>query len=199
MSFRPGDPVLLRSLYRGRVRWTFPHTFVDEHAAGRIAFLIRPGARGKLIRRDGAGRYLERWIADDEPDDHTWATNRILWLWSPGDAFCVGVFWNDATDELRGWYIQLCDPLRRSRVGFDTMDHALDIWIPAAGSPEWKDEHDFAEAQELGVFTSDQAAAVRAEGERALEARPWPTGWEEWRPDPAWPLPELPMDWHVVP
>jgi hypothetical protein len=199
MSFGPGDPVLLRSLYRGRVRWTFPHTFVDEDAAGRIAFLIRPGARGKLIRRDAAGRYLERWIADDGPTDHTWATNRILWLWSPGDAFCVGVFWEDATDELRGWYIQLCDPLRRSRVGFDTMDHALDIWIPAAGSPEWKDEDDFAEAQELGVFTAEQAAAVRAEGKRALDARPWPTGWEKWRPDPAWPLPELPTDWDVVP
>jgi len=24
---------------------------------------------------------------------------------------------------------------------------------------------------------------------------PWPTGWEAWRPDPSWPVPELPPGW----
>ena len=198
MSYAPGEPVVLRSIYRRRVRWTFPHTFVSEDA-GRIAFLIRPGTRGKLIPRDAHGQYLSRWVGDEEPSDHAWTDNRVLWLWTPGNAHLVGVFWDDATGELRGWYIQLCDPLRRSRFGFDTTDHALDVWIPVGGSPEWKDEDDFAEAQELGVVTPQQAGAVRAEGERALAERPWPTGWEEWHHDAAWPLPTLPRSWAVVP
>jgi hypothetical protein len=27
---------------------------------------------------------------------------------------------------------------------------------------------------------------------------PFPTGWEDWRPDPAWPVPELAAGWSVV-
>ena len=49
-----------------------------------------------------------------------------------------------------------------------------------------------------GDFSNAEAAAVRAEGERVVTARPWPTGWEEWRPDPEWTLPSLPDDWHTV-
>ena len=37
----------------------------------------------------------------------------------------------------------------------------------------------------------------RAEGESVLARAPWPTGWEKWRPDPAWELPELPDGWDV--
>jgi len=62
------------------------------------------------------------------------------------------------------------------------MDHALDLLIDPDGTWHWKDEDDFLEAQGFGVFTPGQAAAVRAEGERVMAARPWPTGWEEWRP-----------------
>jgi hypothetical protein len=40
--------------------------------------------------------------------------------------------------------------------------------------------------------------AVRAEGERVLAAWPFPTDWEEFRPDPTWPLPALPEGWEHV-
>ena len=198
MPYRPGDPVLLRSIYGGRVRWTFPHTFVADRA-GRLALLIRPGTPGKWIQRDAEGGYLARWAAGDLPEDHVWRDNRVLWLTPHGAAHSIGVFWDDATDELRGWYVQLGDPLRPSRFGYDTMDHALDVWIAPDGTWSWKDEDDFAEAQELGVFTPAEAAAVRAEGERVIAAHPWPTGWEDWRPDPRWQLPALPPGWDVVP
>jgi hypothetical protein len=36
------------------------------------------------------------------------------------------------------------------------------------------------------------AAAARAEGERVIAEWPFPTGWEDFRPDPAWQLPRLP-------
>jgi hypothetical protein len=197
MRLRPGDPVLVRSIYRSQVRWTFPHTFVGNED-GVVALLLRPGTRGKWLRRDPGGRYLARWIGDDPPDDHVWERNRILWLARPGAAHSLGLFWDEATDEFRGWYVQLQDPLRRSRLGFDTMDHALDVWIGPDGSWTWKDEDDLSEAEALGVFTPQEAAEVRAEGDRVLAARPWPTGWEDWRPDPRWQLPELPPGWDAV-
>jgi hypothetical protein len=28
-----------------------------------------------------------------------------------------------------------------------------------------------------------------------LAERPWPTGWEDWRPDPQWSPPSLPEGW----
>jgi predicted RNA-binding protein associated with RNAse of E/G family len=80
----------------------------------------------------------------------------------------------------------------------DVTDHALDVWVDPDGSWRWKDEDDFAALQRHGVFDAAAARRVRAEGERVIEAWPFPTGWEDWRPDPRWPTPELPDDWHVV-
>jgi uncharacterized protein len=70
-------------------------------------------------------------------------------------------------------------------------DHQLDIWIYPDGRWEWKDEDDLAKSIEFGIFTAEEAAAVRAAGERVVAEWPFPTGWENWRPDPAWPLPAL--------
>lgn len=87
------------------------------------------------------------------------------------------------------------EPLRRQALGFDTPDQALGITVGPDGTWAWKDEHHLERLVELGAFSADQAVAIRAEGERVLEERPWPTGWEQWRPDPAWPIPELPVGW----
>jgi hypothetical protein len=37
-------------------------------------------------------------------------------------------------------------------------------------------------------------AEVRAEADRVVAAWPFPTGWEDFRPDPAWGVPRLPED-----
>ena len=89
-------------------------------------------------------------------------------------------------------------PMSETPLGFDTTDWALDVLIDPDGTPHWKDEDDFAEAIALGVFTPEEAAAVRAEGERVFAERPWPTGYEDWRPPPGWTIPELPEGWDVV-
>lgn len=68
-------------------------------------------------------------------------------------------------------------------------------------SPAW-DEGDSVLLREIfrGLLTPHAADGIRAEGERViaqLEARepPFCDGWERWRPDPAWPIPELPVGW----
>ena len=81
---------------------------------------------------------------------------------------------------------------------FDTTDWALDVVVDPDGSWRWKDEDDFAQALALGVFDEQGAAEIRAEGARVIAERPWPTGWEGWRPPPEWAPLALPEDWHVV-
>jgi predicted RNA-binding protein associated with RNAse of E/G family len=98
------------------------------------------------------------------------AATRTLWLlWEEDWAF-------------RCWYVQLWKPIVETATGIETMDHALDIVVDPDGAWRWWDEDDFDEAQKLGVFTPEQATAVRAEGERVIAPHPWPTGWEDWRP-----------------
>jgi len=50
--------------------------------------------------------------------------------------------------------------------------------------------------------TPELAGEIRAEGERVARLierwePPFSDGWEDWRPDPAWPLPVLPPGWDV--
>lgn len=188
--------MLKRSIYRGNVRWAFPHRYVGEWD-GRIAIYCSPGNQGKGLTR-GADGYLKRWITDAPPQDLTWERGGVLRFERPGSAYSVEVCW-DTDWRVAGWYVNLQSPAVFDGRRLDTTDWVLDIWIPAeTGEPQWKDEDELAEAIELGVFDARSAAKVRAEGERVIAERPWPTGWENWRPPPEWnPLP-LPEDWHVV-
>jgi uncharacterized protein len=190
---RPGEPVLLRSVYRGRVRWAFSHRLAADED-GRLALYLAPGTHGVWMGRDPDGRYLERWAHGDDPHPHVWHTHHILWLVRPGEMHMLGLLWDESW-QFRAWYVNLQAPLAATPLGFDTADWALDVVVVPDGSWSWKDEDDFAEAQALGIVDPEAAAAIRAEGERVIAARPWPTGWEEWRPDPVWEPPPLPAGW----
>jgi hypothetical protein len=194
---QPGEAVLLRSIYGGRVRWTWPHHYVGEDAAGRHAIYCGPGNRGKLMKRVAGEGYLEAWVRGDPPFDFVWEHTHVLRFMRAGDAHTIEISWDESWTHL-GWYVNLQAPLRVNGTRFDTTDWALDVVVDAEGAWRWKDEDDFAHAIALGVFDADGAAAVRAEGERVIADRPWPTGWEDWRPPPEWtPLP-LPDDWDAV-
>jgi hypothetical protein len=90
--------------------------------------------------------------------------------------------------------VNLQAPFRRDGPGFHTNDHELDIEVRPDGSWRWKDEDRMDDWVRRGRFTPEDVTAIRAEGERVLAEWPFPTGWEEWTPDPAWPVPELPED-----
>jgi hypothetical protein len=193
---RAGDVVLKRSIYRGNVRWAFPHRYVGEWD-GRVGIYCGPGNQGKGMSR-GPDGYLKRWITDAAPQDLTWERGGVLRFERPGASHSVEVCW-DADWHVAGWYVNLQSPTVFDGRRLDTTDWVLDVWVPAdTGEPQWKDEDELAEAIELGVFDERSAAKVRAEGERVIAARPWPTGWEDWRPPAEWAPLELPEDWHVV-
>ena len=192
---RVGDIVLKRSIYGGNVRWTFPHRVAGEWD-GRLAIYCGPGNRGKAMRR-GPDGYLKRWVTDAPPFDTIWEGGSVLRFERAGAAHSIEIFWDEEW-ALRGWYVNLQAPTRINGRFLDTTDLALDVTVEPNGTWAWKDEDELAEAIALGVLDEAAAEELRAEGERVIAARPWPTGWEGWRPPADWgPLP-LPADWHVV-
>lgn len=173
------------------------HRYVGEWD-GPVGIFCQPGNEGKAIRRDPGDGYLKRWITDAPPFDRTWQRTHVLRFMQEGSMHTVEVWW-DAEWSFLGWYVNLQAPLVIQRNRFDTTDWALDIVVEPDGTWHWKDEDEFEEAIELGVFEDIAAAeAVRTEGERVVAEKPWPTGWEEWRPPATWAPLALPDDWHVV-
>ncbi len=127
--------------------------------------------------------------------DAVWERMRCLRTTRFGAAHSVDHYRDAPTGTFLCWYVNLQEPLRPSPIGFDTRDQALDVVIDPDGTWSWKDEDHLAAAVERGRFTCGEAAAVRAEAERVIEAWSFPTGWEDWRPDPAWVPARLPARW----
>jgi hypothetical protein len=195
-----GTPAVLRYVERGRVVGALPtRVIADESDA--VALYLAEGTRGKWAYVDGnpirqvslERRFTTEWDAGD----HHWTDAHVVMLKPAERAFAIWHFFSRDWD-FEGWYVNLETPYLRSAVGFDTRDHTLDIVVDPEGSWRWKDEDELEVAIELGHHPPAKAAAIRAEAERVLAEWPFPTGWEEWRADSRWPIPELPEDWYVV-
>ncbi|MEU9789833.1 DUF402 domain-containing protein [Streptomyces sparsogenes] len=129
----------------------------------------------------------------------SWLGTGVLKLARPGDPWSVWLFW-ERDWRFKNWYVNLEEPRLRWSGGIDSEDHFLDIAVYPDRSWEWKDEDEFAQAQRVGLMAPEQAERVRAAGRAAVGlieswGAPFREGWEDWRPDPAWTVPELPADW----
>ena len=131
------------------------------------------------------------WSLDDRLVDIRSGQLRIS---KPGEPFSLLLF-HHLDGSFRGWYVNLEQPQQRTTVGFDFEDELLDIWVEQDSKPEWLDEDELEEAVLRGFISSERAARIRTNGERVLASPPWPTGWEDWRPDPGWQVPSLPPGW----
>jgi hypothetical protein len=178
-----------RDVHRGRV-WRAQACRIVEESA-ELAALWMPRGSPAMLPVDGAGARI-RIPGDDWELEHVLASRDTLCLGRRERAHSIYLFW-DADGSFEHWYVNLERPLRRTPVGFDTFDEKLDLIVLPDGSYRWKDEDELEQAASAGLL---DANAVRAEAERVLDEWPFPTGWEEWRPDPSWRLPELPGDWH---
>ncbi|KOG88451.1 cytidylyl-2-hydroxypropylphosphonate hydrolase [Streptomyces varsoviensis] len=132
-----------------------------------------------------------------------WFGTGVLKLARPGEPWSVWLFWERGW-RFKDWYVNLEEPLTRWAGGVDSEDHFLDISVYPDRSWEWKDEDEFEQAQRVGLMSPAKADRVRAAGRSAVEmihdwGPPFSAGWEDWRPDPAWTVPELPADWDRAP
>ena len=186
-----GEQLLIRHVFDERVFFALPAGVVADDGT-LLAVWIADGTPCMLAAarsRDGTYLPLDAWRLNEQ----RWR-NGVLRVVRRGSRHSILHFW-DGDGSFAGWYVNLEDPLRDRGFGYDTVDHGLDIWIDPDGSWRWKDEADLEFVENVGIA---RAQDVRAEGERVIAEWPFPTGWEDWRPDPAWPAPELPAGWDVV-
>ena len=201
-AWAEGDSIVLREVHRGRVWAARPATVVRDDR-DLLAAYLPPGIRWKRpVQADGP-ESLRMPAAEWALEDATWTMGRMLHLTTPGAAHAIHLWWLPPDWRFGGWYVNLQEPIRRTPLCFDYMDQMLDIVIEPDLSWRWKDADELDAAVNDGLVTRAWADDVRREGERVirrLEAQlaPFSNGWEHWRPNPEWPIPELREGWEDV-
>jgi len=185
-----GDVVALRDIWFGNV-WRAIASFVIEDDGETSVFWIPPGTPASYPV-DGDGREIRM-----PRHEFVRGTRRAA---SPVVVLCDSrapwTLWHFFSSEgvFDRWYVNFEDYLGRGSIAYDSIDHKLDLIARPDGSIEWKDEDELEAAGALGLV---DVAAIRRDAELVLADRPWPTGWEEFEPEPAWGAPELPEGWDV--
>lgn len=199
----PGATVVVRQHRGGRFRAVTPMVVVEDRPDRTVLYV--PAGTRFLAPADAAGR-VTRSIRDEvglAPD--RWRDRAALHVVPAGAGFSVMLRWGRSFDDFRGWYVNVQEPLRRTAVGFDSMDQTLDVVIgPDRRRVEVKDDDELRRAASDGFFGPEEVAAIRAAARTAtamvLEgAPPLDEPWHRWRPDPAWTVPELPAGWEAEP
>lgn len=197
--FKVGQPIVLRQMSYGWIWQVHPSIVVCDTPEFR-AFFKPPGAIWKdpIESISPAERAKKSWSFTDKE----WGFGGILRLNVPGVAYSVLLLRNE-DGTLFKYYINLEEPIYRTRFGFDYEDNILDIYIDADLSGwSWQDENELEEVVAAGLMTKERAAALYAEGEAAvalIQSGKSPfNDWEKWRPDPSWKTPVLPEGWDNI-
>ncbi|OGN93569.1 MAG: hypothetical protein A2Z71_10710 [Chloroflexi bacterium RBG_13_50_21] len=192
----------MRGIWKGKLWWACP-AFVVQDTPDLIALYWPVGTPTRSpVRRPTVEDGLYNRI---ELIERNWTDNDVLSLNTRGAAHSIEVMWEENTHNLRCWYVHLQEPLRRTRIGFDTMDQMLDIVInPDRTKWHWKDEDEFSEAEEIGVYSREKVQSIRQEGQRVIgllntNASPFCDGWENWTPPREWGIPVFPLGWENLP
>ena len=198
-TWNAGENILLRGVWRKRLWLAAPVTVVQD-SPNLIAVYWKANTPSKIP----AQRITYKELLSNEQIhlvDSKWVTTDVLMLSTPGSAHGILVMWESGHVKFNCWYVNLQEPLRRTPMGLDTMDQLLDIVIePDLSSWHWKDEDEFADTINHGVYSLAEAQAIREEGERVIKTMQDANslliqGWEKWRPPTDWQIPEFPAKW----
>jgi hypothetical protein len=193
MSFRAGEVIVVRHIWRKRV-WFAHAAIVVEDTAERLVVFEPAGAARQWSHFDFDSGTI------DPPRERRRHSTDALILMEAGAGHAVSLFWQEGGGPFLCWYVDMQAPFRRTRGGLVTRDQALDIVVDPGFRWRWKDEDHLRRMVALGWIAQEQAAEVRREGERVVERiesrdAPFNADWPSWRPDPDWLIPILPDDW----
>jgi hypothetical protein len=194
-----GQAITLRGVWRQRIWWAGPARVAID-SADLVALYWPAGTRSKQAQ----GRLAMLAPSNLVLVDHVWKDTDVLMLSAPGESHSIWAMWETGTSKLTCWYVNLEEPLRRTSIGFDSMDFLLDIVIRLDRSAwHWKDEDEFETLTQAGIFTSAEARSIREEGLRAIHKletnqSPFCDGWEHWRPPANWTIPVLTPGWENI-
>lgn len=199
----PGSTVVVRQHRRGRLRAVTPMVVAEDRPDRTVLYV--PRGTLFLAPADRSGR-VTRSIRDEvgtTPD--RWRDHAALHVVPVGAAFSVMVRWRRSFDDFAGFYVNAQEPLRPTGIGFDSMDQTLDVVIdPRRSEVRVKDGDELRDAARRGFFSVAEVAEIRAAAQSATRmvldrVPPFDEPWHLWRPDPAWPAPELPDGWRAEP
>ena len=210
--FEPGKHIVIRNVFQGRVQTVFPSIVVVDSPELVVTWLpletpVLYGVTDPSAKYDGGNRRLsaETMIAKQwDMAERNWHTSGTLRIKNPRFMWSLWVFWEPNMTEVRSWYINIDATYKRTRLGFDTWDMFLDVVVqPDRKTWRYKDEDEFAEAIEAGIFTAFEAQEVRDTAARALQTiaenrKPFSNIWADWRPDILWRIPQIPKNWNEI-
>jgi uncharacterized protein len=201
ISLKLGQEVLVRQLWQGKL-WAARPALVIKDTDEMIASWYPSGTRTKVPRSPAGERVRPGqwpsggWVFREEVPE-----NSFLRLSVPNQAYSVLIFLYDG--QIRQWYVNLEQPLRRTALGFDEEDQVLDVILAAdLKSWRWDDEDELQEAVDAGLISRELAAELYERGKGVVRALQSGTSvfnaWASWRPDPSWPIPHLPTNWAAI-
>jgi hypothetical protein len=195
--WNPGDAVVLREVWHGRLFGVRPVTVIRDDPGDR-RLLVWPG-QVALAARTRGGRWLR--TPTDEPwtlEPQAWRGGWIVSFSRPGKPHAVLAFCDRRSWRLTGWYVNLESPLRPVPDGFEWEDRILDATVAADRSSwRWKDEDDLADATAAGRVDPHDAERWRREGgdlvDRILRGDPpFDEDPRSWKPGRSWRRPPDP-------
>jgi hypothetical protein len=207
--FSPGETVVLQEVWREQV-WAARPMRVVQDDGDFVALWFPRGTRWRAPTSRPArpwngnrGQRLAECAArgDWVFRDAEWDVDTLS-LMRADDWHALWVSWLPSAEHL-GWYVNLQEPFRRSRLGFETMDLMLDLIVDTDRTWRWKDEDELAAFVEGDVFDLELCDRIRAEGLRVAACAehnepPFCEPWPRWRADPGWEKPELPRGWEQL-
>ena len=191
MRWHPGDVVALRDVWFGSV-WRAVAGITIEDTDARSVFWLPAGAEASYPV-DGEGAEIRMPRADFERAGRR-TKRTMLVVCEPAQPWTLWLHLDDA-GSFDHWYVNFEHYAGRTAVAYDARDHKLDLIVDRTGALRWKDEDELVEAARLGLVDE---TAVRRDAAGAVARPPWPTGWEDYRPDGRWDAPELPAGWDVT-
>ena len=181
--------VVWRQAWRGREYLAIPVRVVQDTDETLVVYLAE-GTRFSFPHGGWPFDDVHPWAQQGE-----WRGHGLLALLTPGEAYSIWHFWKGDERRFAGWYVNMQEPFRREGLSYLTQDQELDIWIEPNGTWRWKDEQELEDWVGRGRFTREEVTEIRRVGEGVVASWRFPTGWEDWEPDPAWPVPELPREY----
>ena len=209
--WEPGTQILQQDLWGNRLVTSRPVTVVKD-LSEYLALYTHPNApyRSVVIKdryltpvSQRIDVYMEMLNPGVEQlEERVSEDYHVLTLTSPNSWHSVWLFWTSEW-KFETYYVNLQAPIYRTSRGILVRDYALDIAVSPDMSWSWKDEDEFEELITRGFFNECQISSIRAEADRMVQAienkgTPFSDGWENWRPDANWPIPEVPEDWHIL-
>jgi hypothetical protein len=203
----PGTQILWQYKAPRDLPWIDPMTVVRDDDRGLVAWLAagtetlqarRPD--GRDLRADSSQLFNGRQVGVRVP----WKHNDVLRISPIGAPWSVWLLWDCRTGEFRGWYGNLEAPLTREGNMVMTRDHTLDVLIRPDGRHARKDEDELQAALSAGWYDRHEVDVILQaadELEAIIDAwdSPFCDGWENFTPDPSWPIPTLPAHYRDRP